>query len=365
MRNERSSRTELVRCRTDSFAVLAQAIERDVRVERIRLRGENARARLAVSRDLPFPGASIMNAFTKLSTALFLGALLGCAAEPTERSETAANDLVATQKDAPPQKEAPKKDAAPQKGGDTGVLSEEEFKALHTLRKDAAPQLHGTMVKIGDDQAYLSLPANAKAPLPAIVVIHEWWGLNDHVKHWADRLAADGYAALAVDLYGGKVATNPDEAMKSMKSVDADKAVKTMLAGYRFLADDSRVQAKKRASIGWCFGGGMSLKLALNAPELDACVMYYGTPVTDPKALASLHAPLLAIFGERDKAFPKELREEFDKALTAAGKEHKVLVYDAEHAFANPSGAHYDEKSAGEAWAEARKFLAAHLKAQK
>jgi carboxymethylenebutenolidase len=318
-----------------------------------------------------------MNAFTKLSTsvplrvllggALLGSALLGCATSTatSESTDLATQDPAPVKKDAPPQKDAPAKKDATQKSGDTGVLSEEEFKALHTLRKDAPPELHGTMVNVGDDHAYLSLPTNAKAPLPAIVVIHEWWGLNDHVKHWADRLAADGYAALAVDLYGGKVATTSDDAMKAMKSVDADKAVKTMLAGYRFLAEDPRVQAKKRGSIGWCFGGGMSLKLALNAPDLDACVMYYGAPVTDEKALAALHAPVLAIFGERDKAFPKELRDEFDKALTAAGKNHKILVYDAEHAFANPSGPRYDEQSAAAAWAEARKFLAARLKGEK
>jgi carboxymethylenebutenolidase len=294
-----------------------------------------------------------MKALALLHSSIILATLVGCST--TTHSEYAAQDTASA-----------KQDTSKSKGtGDTGVLSEEEFKALHQLRKDAAPELHGTMIKIGDDKAYLSLPANAKAPLPAIVVIHEWWGLNDHVKHWADRLAADGYAAAAVDLYGGAVATTPDEATKAMKAVDKDKAVKTMLAAYRFLAEDPRIQAKKRGSIGWCFGGGKSLQLALNAPELDAAVMYYGAPVTDPKALAALHAPLLAIFGERDKSFPKDLRDSFDKALTEAGKEHRILTYDAEHAFANPSNPNYDEKSASAAWAEVRKFFGAKLKGTK
>lgn len=322
-----------------------------------------------------------MNALAQLTTAILLGTLIGCASptQTSERSESRAQDPTPAKKDAPApqdslkptdtpaQKDAPvQKDApAPKSGGNTGVLSEEEFKALHTLRKDAAPALHGTMIKIGTDNAYLALPASAKAPLPAIVVIHEWWGLNDHVKHWADRLASDGYAALAVDLYGGKVATTADEAMKSMKSVDTDKAIQTLVAGYKFLAEDARVKAKKRGSIGWCFGGGMSLKLALNAPDLDAAVMYYGAPVTDPKALATLHAPLLAIFGEQDKAFSKELREEFDKALKEADKPHRILVYDAQHAFANPSNPKYDEKAASEAWSEVRKFFGANLKGEK
>ena len=295
-----------------------------------------------------------MKLFALIVPLALAGSLAGCATSTSSsvRGEESAQSATPA-----------KKESQAKKGeSDTGVLSEEEFKALHKLRTDAPPELHGTMIKIGDDRAYLALPEHAKAPLPALVVIHEWWGLNDHIKHWADRLAADGYAAVAVDLYGGTVATTPDDAMKAMKGVDQDKAVKTMLAAYRFLADDPRVMAKKRGSIGWCFGGGMSLQLALHAPELDAAVMYYGRPVTDPKALAQLHAPLLAIFGERDKSFPEDVRDSFDKALTAAGKEHKILVYDAEHAFANPSNPSYDEKSASAAWSEVRKFLAAHLK---
>ena len=244
----------------------------------------------------------------------------------------------------------------------TGPLSEEQFKALHALRKDAVPAPHGTMITIGDDHAYLSLPANAKAPLPAIVVIHEWWGLNDNIKHWADRLAADGYAAVAVDLYGGVVATTPDDAMKAMKAVDPKRATAAMLAAHRFLTDDQRIQAKRRGSVGWCFGGGKSLQLALAAPDLDAAVMYYGQPLTDPSELAPLHAALLGIFGTRDQSIPQDKVDAFDAALKTAGKQHMILKYDAEHAFANPSNPNYDEKSAGDAWEHVRTFFAKYLK---
>jgi carboxymethylenebutenolidase len=300
-----------------------------------------------------------MNTIVLSRVCLLACALVGCAAptqQPTQDEWTLQT---------PP---APKKEAPPEQkgsGSNTGVLSEDEFKALHQLRTDAPRELKGTMIQIGADKAYLSLPPNAKPPIAGIVVIHEWWGLNDHIKHWADRLAADGYAAVAVDLYSGTVATNPNEATAAMKAVEPDKAIKTMFAAHKFLAEDSRVLAKKRGCVGWCFGGGMSLKLALNAPDLDAAVMYYGAPVTDSKALASLHAPLLAIYGERDKAFPKELRESFDKALTEAGKDHRMLTYDALHAFANPSNPNYDEKSAAAAWEEVRKFFAEKLKAKK
>src|SRR5512143_2441980 len=100
----------------------------------------------------------------------------------------------------------------------TGSVSEEQFKAMHELETGKVPNLHGQMIDLAGGHAYLSLPAGAKPPLPGIVVIQEWWGLNDNIKLWSDRLAALGYAALAVDLYDGKVATTPDSAMAYMKS---------------------------------------------------------------------------------------------------------------------------------------------------
>jgi carboxymethylenebutenolidase len=245
----------------------------------------------------------------------------------------------------------------------TGQVTEEEFKKLHELKTDAAPPRKGVMIEIAKAKAYLSIPEGATAPMPGIVVIHEWWGLNDNVMHWADRFAAEGYAALAIDLYDGTVAKTSDEAMAAMKKVDDARAKEVMLAGLAFLKDDPRVQAKKRASIGWCFGGGKSLQLALAAPDLDAAVMYYGHPETDPKVLEKLRAPLLGIFGTQDKSIPPETVKTFEEALTTARRPHTIHSYDAPHAFANPSNPRYDETNANLAWAEVRKFLAVHLKA--
>ena len=251
----------------------------------------------------------------------------------------------------------------PQDSKLTGQVSEEEFKKLHQLKKEAAPPAKGTMIEIAKAKAYLSIPEGAKAPMPALVVIHEWWGLNDNVKHWADRFAAEGYAAVAVDLYEGTVATDSKEAMEAMRKVDAARSKEIMLAALAFLKDDPRVKATKRASIGWCFGGGKSLELALAAPDLDAAVMYYGHPELDPMALEKLKAPLLGIFGTKDKSIPPEMVQKFDAALTTAKKEHVIFSYDAEHAFANPSNPNYDEENAAKAWAEVQKFLAKYLKA--
>lgn len=246
--------------------------------------------------------------------------------------------------------------------GNTGVLSEEEFAKLHTLKAEEAPPAKGTMVDLADgSKAYLTLPEGWKPGGPAVLVIHEWWGLNSHIKNWADRFTATGRAALAVDLYGGKVATDPQSAGQMMRAVDEKKAVATLLAAFQFLKDDARVKASKRASIGWCFGGGMSLQLALHAPDLDAAVMYYGKPVVNVEQLKKIKAPLLGVFADKDKAFNPALIAEFDQALTTAGVKHAIHHFDADHAFANPSGGRYDAKSAAAAWEKVQAFLAENL----
>ncbi len=288
----------------------------------------------------------------KRAALLLVGLILGC-----ERSGTP-----------PAASSSPPSAAAPMSSGAkpnplSGALSEEEFKRLHELKAEAAPVARGVPLALGDGtKAYLSLPPNAKAPLPGLVVIHEWWGLNEHIKHYADRFAAEGYAALAVDLYGGKVATTPDEAMNLMKAVDGAAALATLRAAYATLGSDPRVKATRRGSIGWCFGGKYSLQLALAEPGLNAAVVYYGHVPTDPAALAPLKTPLLAIFGERDGSIPMDTVRKFEAALKQNGAPARVLTYDAEHAFANPSGARYDEKAATAAWGETKTFLARELK---
>ncbi|WP_426755726.1 dienelactone hydrolase family protein [Myxococcus sp. Y35] len=244
----------------------------------------------------------------------------------------------------------------------TGAVSEAEFKALHTLREDAPPKLKGEEVEVAGTKAYLSLPEGAQGPLPAVIVIHEWWGLNDHIRHWTDRLAAEGYAALAVDLYGGKVATTRDEALSLLKAVDPARAQETLEAAHAFLQQDARVKATRTGSIGWCFGGGWSLRTAMALPELAAAVMYYGNPVTDPQALASIRAPLLGIFGTRDASIPPETLQAFREGLAAAGVRHYLLEFEADHAFANPSGERYDERAAAAAWQQVTAFLDQHLR---
>jgi carboxymethylenebutenolidase len=244
-----------------------------------------------------------------------------------------------------------------------GGLTEEEFRALHELKTEAAPPRKGQRVEVAGARAYLSLPENARQPIPGVLVIHEWWGLNEHIMHWADRLAAQGYAALAVDLYGGKVATTPEEAMATMKTVDPKRSQEILKAAHQYLMTSARVQSTRTGVIGWCFGGAWSLRAGMAIPELNAVVMYYGRPVLNVDELKALKAPVLGVFGTKDESIPNNVVEEFDKALSDAGVAHRILKYDAPHAFANPSApGRYNAEAAAASWEQVRAFLAEHLK---
>lgn len=239
----------------------------------------------------------------------------------------------------------------------TGPLTEEQFKALHELPAAGPQDTRGTEIKVNGQRAYLSLPAGT-GPFPVIVVIHEWWGLNKNIEHWADRLATAGWAAIAVDLYGGVVATDRDAALAALKKVDDAQAHATIAAAFQYAADDPRIRATKRAVIGWCFGGGWALQTALATANLDGAIVYYGQLEQDPAKLRAIKGQLLGIFGRRDDGIPTAEVEKFDAALSQAGVRHQIKLYDAEHAFANPSNTtKYDAVSAADAWQHVIAFL--------
>jgi len=204
--------------------------------------------------------------------------------------------------------------------------------------------------------------AVAPAPLPAIIVIHEWWGLNDQIKGVTRRLAGEGYTALAVDLYGGKVADNPDAAKQLVGGVMAhrDVATATLRAAAAFLKHQG---APRIGVIGWCFGGGWSLQTALDVPDqIDAAVVYYGQPEKDRARLARLRAPLLGLFGADDQSIPPAAARELEATLKQLGKQAEVHVYEgAGHAFANPSGTNYRRAAAEDAWQRTVAFFKRHL----
>jgi carboxymethylenebutenolidase len=213
-------------------------------------------------------------------------------------------------------------------------------------------------------EGFLAMPADAAEPLPGLIVIHEWWGLNDNIEAMTRRLAGEGYVALAVDLYGGAVAGTPEEAQGLMAAVvnDPDKARANLKQAYEYL--EKYAFAPRIASIGWCLGGGWALETARLFPDhLDGMVMYYGQFVNDAEVLAPLQMPVLGLFGGRDKSIPTADVIAFRGKLNELGKNAKILIYpEADHAFANPSGGNYNAKAADDAWQETVAFLAANLK---
>jgi carboxymethylenebutenolidase len=219
--------------------------------------------------------------------------------------------------------------------------------------------------KSGDEtvQAMLYTP-QGKGLFPGIIVIHEWWGLNDWVKEQASKLADQGYAALAVDLYRGKVATTPEEAHEIMRGVPEDRAKRDLHAAFEFLKSQKSVKGDRIASIGWCMGGGYSLDVALQEPTLSAAVINYGHLATDPGSLKQVNAAILGNFGGQDRGIPVEDVKKFDQTLRELGKQVDIKIYaDAGHAFENPSNKNgYRAEDAADAWQRTVNFLASRLK---
>ena len=219
--------------------------------------------------------------------------------------------------------------------------------------------------KSGDEtvQATLYTPAG-KGPFPGIIVIHEWWGLNDWVKDQASKLADEGYEALAIDLYRGKVATTPDMAHELMRGVPEDRAKRDLHAAFEFLQSQPNVKKDRIGAIGWCMGGGYSLDVALQEPTLAADVINYGHLATDPEALKKINAPILGSFGGQDRGITPDDVHKFEAAMKQAGKKIDVKIYDdAGHGFENPNNKDgYRAADTADAWKRTVSFLAQNLK---
>jgi carboxymethylenebutenolidase len=219
--------------------------------------------------------------------------------------------------------------------------------------------------KSGDDTVagYLALPGSPGRH-PAIIVIHEFWGLNDWVKEQAEKFAAQGYVALAVDLYRGKSTSNPDEAHELMRGMPQDRAIRDMKAAFDYLASRSDVDKNKIGSVGWCMGGGLSLQLAIHEPKLAACVVNYGALPTDADDIRKINAPVLGNFGAEDRGITPEAVHAFEKAMKDAGKTIDIKIYDgAGHGFENPNNkTGYRAEAAADAWHRMVSFLDKTLK---
>jgi carboxymethylenebutenolidase len=219
--------------------------------------------------------------------------------------------------------------------------------------------------KSGDEtvQGILYTPAG-KGPFPGIVVIHEWWGLNDWVKDQATKISDEGYVTLAIDLYRGKVATTPDEAHEIMRGVPEDRAKRDLHAAVEFLKSQSNVKTDRLGAIGWCMGGGYALDVALQEPTLKADVINYGHLATDPQSIAQINASILGLFGAQDRGIQVEDVKKFEQTLKQQGKKVEIVIYpDAGHGFENPNNKDgYRAADTADAWQRTVNFFAATLR---
>jgi carboxymethylenebutenolidase len=198
--------------------------------------------------------------------------------------------------------------------------------------------------------AYVARPGG-RGPFPGLILIHEWWGLDEWVKQNAREFAGRGYVALAVDLYRGRVAKDRDLAHELSRALPQDRALRDMEAAIAYLRRQPYVIAEKIGSVGWCMGGGYSLQLAMNA-DLAAMVIAYGRLVTDDREIKKIGSPVLGIFGDQDRGIPVNDVRAFEKALNGLGISNAIHVYeDAGHAFMNPNNKRgYNEAAARDAW---------------
>lgn len=254
-------------------------------------------------------------------------------------------------------------DQGGEKEGMTQFADDKSFQDKHELPEEISYQGIGKMVTLqgSDDQAvnaYVVVPQQYTGK--ALFVFHEWWGLNDQIKREADRLfdSLGNVMVIAPDMYDGKVATTREDAAEYMKAFNMDRGRTIIFDATRLAGDAAQI-----ATIGWCFGGGLSLKASiLLGSQAAGCVMYYGMPVENAKDLAPLKTDILGIFAEQDQSINAKVVQHFKGIAQTAGKKLTVHTYDADHAFANPSSPRYNEKAATEANEVALKFLREKLR---
>lgn len=242
----------------------------------------------------------------------------------------------------------------------TCTTSSENNAAL--FGKDYSDTVQTTDVS-GQALGYLAKPIEPGS-YPGVIMIHEWWGLNDNIKEMARILASEGYVVFAVDLYNGEVAKDSDKARELATSVrsNPEQAVSSMKAALNYLKTEQNAQ--NIASLGWCFGGGQSLQLTLNE-DVDATVIYYGSLVEDEEQLQNINGPVLGIFGSEDQSIPISSVESFESSLTNLGVKNMIYIYEGVgHAFANPSGSNYAPNETIDAWDKTLDFLNENLKNQ-
>lgn len=247
---------------------------------------------------------------------------------------------------------------------------------LTRLDSNAGVDLQNKTVNYYDQaNGYLVYPSasnenksgNNNGTLPAVVMIHENKGLNDHIKNMANLLARNGYVVLAVDLFKGEVTTDRNRSSELTQYIrdNPDIATANLQSAVKYLASLPNVNAEKIASLGWCFGGAQSLQLALNSQDhpLSATIIYYGRLITDNATLAKIKWPVLGIFGDQDSSIPVDTVKAFESALNSNNIPNEIYIFKGVgHAFANPSGDNYAPTETKDAWDKTLSFLDKHLR---
>jgi len=202
-------------------------------------------------------------------------------------------------------------------------------------------------------------PGDGKAP--GLVLIQEWWGLNDHIRSLVDRFAAAGFITLAPDLYHGKSTQDPGEAAKLMTALDGDRSIEEIAGAVSYLQKHARANGKVGIT-GFCLGGAFSFRAATMIPELAAAVPFYGIPPADKADYSKVTAPIMAHFASHDQFVDPTKAEAIQKQLDARGQSMELFMYDADHAFMNDSRPDvYKPEAAKLAWNRTIAFLQKHL----
>ena len=214
----------------------------------------------------------------------------------------------------------------------------------------------------GTTGGYLSEPKQGGGP--GVVVIQEWWGLVDHIKDVCDRFAAEGFVALAPDLYHGKTTKSPDEAGKLMMAMRIDEAERDLGAAVDYLSTLDSTTSEKTGVVGFCMGGALALYTATKNPKVGACVVFYGGHPKVKPDLPNLHAPVLGLYAEKDGFVTPALARDLERKLKDLGKQIEVNIYkDADHAFFNDTRPEvYNAEAAADAWQRSVEFLRQHLR---
>lgn len=232
-----------------------------------------------------------------------------------------------------------------------------------------APFLHaaeGSRVSYSSGSETVSakwLTPEGGGPFPAVILIHEWWGLNEWVEKRAEELVKEGFAVLAVDLYRGHAATSQAEAHELMRGLPHDRVLRDLAAAMDYIGQQPSAKGKKIGVVGWCMGGGFALDLAVARKDLAACAVFYGSMPTDKEALEKINCPVAGFFGAEDRGISVQNVKQFEQDMLALDKKVSVKIYErAGHAFMNNTRPSYNEAAARDAWKRCQTFLSNSLK---